>query len=121
VCSYAIGRTLGSRIVRWFVSQERVEYYAARISSEAKFMTVLLFQLALPSEIPGYVLGAARYRFIIYLCALALAELPFAIGAVYLGDSFIHRNYFVLFAVGLLGIALSAIAFHRLHRRIDPR
>jgi len=118
LCAYVIGRTLGRRVVRWFVPQKRIDYYASRISSQASFMTVLLFQLALPSEVPGYVLGAVRYRFIIYLCVLALAEMPFAIGAVYLGDSFIHRNYLILLIVGLLGVALSTFAFYRLHRRI---
>jgi len=120
-CSYLIGRTIGYRLIRWFVSQDRIDYYVSRITSEANFLTVLLFQLALPSEIPGYVLGTVRYRFIIYIAVLAVAEMPFAIGAVYLGDSFIHRDYLVLLGVGILGIVFSALAFHGLHRRIDAK
>lgn len=119
MCSYSIGFTLGRRIASWLISPQRMEYYATRISGNAGFLTVLLFQLAMPSEVPGYVLGAVRYRFAIYLGALALAELPFAIGAVYLGDSFLHRNYALLFAVGVAGLALSVLAFHHLHKRID--
>ena len=43
------------------------------ISAKATFPLVLLFQLAVPSEIPGYVLGALRYHFGKYLAARAIA------------------------------------------------
>jgi uncharacterized membrane protein YdjX (TVP38/TMEM64 family) len=105
-------------VIRWFVSRERVEYYSKRISSEAGFFTVLLFQIALPSEIPGYVLGTVKYRFPVYLAVLAIAELPFAIGAVYLGEGFVTRNYLLLIGIGIAGITFSALAFHHLHRRL---
>jgi uncharacterized membrane protein YdjX (TVP38/TMEM64 family) len=121
VCSYLIGRSVGRRIVRWFVSRERVDYYSSRISAQAGFLTVLLFQIALPSEIPGYVLGTIRYRFPVYLAVLAIAELPFAIGAVYLGEGFITRNYLLLLGLGAAGIAFSAFALHHLHRRLGDR
>jgi uncharacterized membrane protein YdjX (TVP38/TMEM64 family) len=117
-CSYAIGRTIGRNVASWVASPERVNEYSERITAKAGFLTVLLFQLALPSEIPGYVLGAARYPFGRYLAALSLAELPFAIGAVYLGESFVKRDYALLLAVGITGIALSALAFRTLHRRL---
>jgi uncharacterized membrane protein YdjX (TVP38/TMEM64 family) len=105
----------------WAVSGERVDYYAERISSSAGFLTILLFQLGLPSEIPGYVLGAIRYRFLTYLAALAIAELPFAVGAVYLGEGFLQRDYVLLIGVGIAAVALSAFAFRHLHRRLgDP-
>lgn len=116
--SYLVGRTLGRRVAAWAVSPERLDYYAARISARAGFPTILLFQLALPSEIPGYVLGTVRCRVGIYLTALALAELPFAIGAVYLGESFVRGDYALLIGLGIAGIAFSATAFHQLHRRI---
>lgn len=123
--SYSIGRTIGRGVARWLVDAKRFDYYASRISHDAKFPTVLLFQLALPSEVPGYVLGAVRYRFWKYLVVLALAELPFALGAVYLGDSFVHRNYLLFIAIGLAGVLATAIAFRRLHHEtaavVDPR
>ena len=75
-CTYAIGRTLGGCIAAWLVSPERLAYYAGRISRNASFPTVLLFQIALPSEIPGYTLGTVRYPFPRYLAALAIAEAP---------------------------------------------
>jgi uncharacterized membrane protein YdjX (TVP38/TMEM64 family) len=116
--SYLVGRTLGRRVAAWAISPARVDYYAARITARAGFPTILLFQLALPSEIPGYVLGMVRCRVGIYLAALALAELPFAVGAVYLGESFVRGDYALLVGLGIAGIAFSATAFHHLHRRI---
>jgi hypothetical protein len=74
---------------------------------------VLLFQLAVPSEIPGYVLGLAGCRFRTFVIAMALGELPFAIGAVYLGESFLDRNYALLLAIGITGIAFSWVMFRR--------
>lgn len=117
VTSYGIGATLGRRVAKWLVSVERFAYYSDKITHDTGFLTILLFQLALPSEVPGYVLGAMKYRFRLYFAALALAELPFAIGAVYLGRSFIQREYVVLLAIGVAGVILSALAFRQLHRR----
>jgi uncharacterized membrane protein YdjX (TVP38/TMEM64 family) len=117
-CSYAIGRTLGRGVFSWLVEREKFDYYAGRISRNAHFTTVLLFQLALPSEIPGYVLGAAGYRFRSFLGILALAELPFALGAVYLGDTFVHRQYLMFTAVALGGVLVTALAVRRLQREM---
>jgi uncharacterized membrane protein YdjX (TVP38/TMEM64 family) len=116
--SYLVGRTLGRRVAAWTISPARLDYYATRITARAGFPTILLFQLALPSEIPGYVLGMVRCRVGIYLAALALAELPFAVGAVYLGESFVRGDYALLVGLGIAGIAFSATAFRQLHRRI---
>lgn len=119
--SYVVGRTLGRRVAVWAISPARVDYWTARITHRAGFPTVLLFQLALPSEIPGYVLGIVRCRARIYLPALALAELPYAIGTVYLGESFVRGDYALLIGLGVAGIALVAVAFHHLHRRLGER
>lgn len=116
--SYAIGRTIGRNVVAWLASREHVNEWADRITARAGFLTVLLFQMALPSEVPGYVLGTVRYPFLRYFLALAIAELPFAIGAVYLGESFVRRDYVLLLAIGLAGIAFSTLAFRSLHRRV---
>jgi uncharacterized membrane protein YdjX (TVP38/TMEM64 family) len=115
-CTYAIGRTLGGRIAAWLVSPERLAYYAGRISGRASLATVVLFQIALPSEIPGYVLGTVKYSFPRYLLALAVAELPYAIGAVYLGDSCVQGNYALLLAIGIAGVLLSFVTMRALHR-----
>ncbi len=69
----------------------------------------------MPSEIPGYVLGTLRYRFWLYLAALAIAELPYALGTVYLGASFLERESVTLILVGVVGVLVSVFAY-RLYR-----
>ena len=63
-CAYGIGRSLGRPVVRALTSPDALERFEHHISSRAPFGLVLLFQLAMPSEVPGYVLGVARYRFV---------------------------------------------------------
>jgi hypothetical protein len=46
-----------------------------------------------------------------------VAEVPYALGAVYLGLSFLERDLPALLGLGLAGLALSAWAITRLHRR----
>ena len=116
--TYSVGRFLGRGTIRLLVSEERVAWYEERVGKRLRFPTVLLFQLALPSEIPGYVLGTLRYPFTRYLLALALAELPFAIGATYLGWTFLRGSYILLLVAGAAGIAISAAALHHFHARI---
>lgn len=113
VTAYAIGRLFGRRVVSWFVDPERLLDYERRARRLVSFRHVLVFQLTVPSEIPGYVLGLAGCRFRTFAIAMALGELPFAIGAVYLGESFLARNYALLFAIGIAGIAFSWIMFRR--------
>lgn len=119
ILSYVIGRYPGRQVLRWFVPRKRIEQFEGKISANASLPLIILFQLALPSEIPGYVLGAMRYRLVKYLIALAIAELPFAIGAVYLGASFLQRNYILLVSIGIVGAVFSVVAIYALNRRIN--
>lgn len=120
ITAFWIGRVFGHRVVSWLIDPWRLRDYERRARSIVTFGHVLLFQLAVPSEVPGYVLGLAGCRFRIYVGAMALGELPFAIGAVYLGESFLERNYFLLIALGVAGVALSWLAFRRIARRMPP-
>lgn len=103
---YSIGRFLGAHIARLFIPHEQMKYYEARVTRHARFPVILVFQLALPSEIPGYVLGTVRYRFAPYLLALCLAEFPYVVGTVLLGAGFLERNYGLMIAVGIVGLGL---------------
>ncbi|MFA6954639.1 MAG: VTT domain-containing protein [Thermoanaerobaculia bacterium] len=117
VAAYGVGRLLGRRVVMWLIDPDKLRRYEGRLSKEASFPLVLLFQLALPSEIPGYLLGLLRYPFWLYVAALAIAELPFAAGAVSLGKSFIRRDWPSLVIVGLAGVALTSWAVAAWQRR----
>ena len=117
VLSFAIGRFLGRPAVRHFIAAERLDKYEREVQQLVGFPQLLLLQLALPSEIPGYVTGMLRFRPSRYILALAIAELPFAAGAVFLGESFLHGNLPVVILVGAAGIALSWTAGTILYRR----
>jgi uncharacterized membrane protein YdjX (TVP38/TMEM64 family) len=117
VLSYWIGARPGRRLAKWLIPSGVARY--EKISANASFPLVLLFQLAVPSEIPGYLLGALRYHFGRYLGARAIAEIPFALGAVYLGDTFVRRQYLPLIAIAVAGVILSFGALYLLHRRLE--
>ena len=118
--SYVVGRYPGRRFLRW-LSPKKADSLEEGLLKNAKFPLVLLFQLALPSEVPGYLLGALRYSVLKYLAALGLAELPFVLGTVYLGDSFMQRDYVVLIVVGVTGVIFSSTVTYLLYKKMKTR
>jgi uncharacterized membrane protein YdjX (TVP38/TMEM64 family) len=119
VCTYVLGRGLrkpGNPTPR---TPSQLGFYARRVSRNATFALVLLLCLALPSELPGYLCGYLGVRFRTYLGALALAELPYAAGAVLLGEGVVNRQIGWLVTFGLLGAALSLYALRVLHARLN--
>lgn len=119
ILAYAIGRYLGRPAVKMLSSNPMIEQYGDRLSGTAPFGLVLLFQGALPSEVPGYVLGLLRYHFWKYLAALSLTELPYSAATIYLGESFLQRRIGVLIGVGAIMVVFSGWALHLLHRRFQ--
>jgi uncharacterized membrane protein YdjX (TVP38/TMEM64 family) len=73
-----------------------------------------------PSDIAGYLFGLVRARLALFLAALALAEMPYALGAVYLGESFLQRRLWVFALVGVAGAVLTVLAL-RAARRITTQ
>lgn len=120
ICSYIISRYLGRPVAKAVSMGLALERYENRISHQAPFALVLLFQVALPSELPGYLLGLVRYPFWKYLGALALAELPYAVVTIYLGASFIERRIYRLAGLAIAMAAFSGWAIYWLHRCV-PR
>ncbi len=116
VLSFSIGYYFGRPVTSKLIGEKRYSNFEEQVSSRVKFIHILLFQAAVPSEIPGYVLGTLHYRFIIYFIALAITELPYALGTVYLGSSFLERNTFVFLAIGV-GAVLVSICLYYLYRR----
>jgi uncharacterized membrane protein YdjX (TVP38/TMEM64 family) len=119
VCAYGIGRSLGRPVVRALTSHDALDRFENRISNRAPFGLVLLFQLAMPSEVPGYVLGIARYQFLKYILILGMVELPFAVGTVHLGASFVQQRSYMLLAIGAAGIILTTWAIYTLQKRLS--
>lgn len=118
VIAYGIGAYAGKPVMRYLISEKKVEYYRTRISQRAEFPLILLFRFAVPSEVGGYVLGAVRAHFWKYLTATFLAELPFALMIVYAGDALVRQEP-ILFAAWVISIiVLVAVMFYFFHRYI---
>jgi uncharacterized membrane protein YdjX (TVP38/TMEM64 family) len=116
LASYALAWQFGRPVLRWLAPGKSVARYQRRIRREASFGFILLFQLALPSEFPGLVLGLARFPLERYLAALAIAELPYAVVTTMLGASFISREFGQLLSLGIV-MALAAVLLGRAFRR----
>lgn len=109
VASFCIGRFLRHSVATSLVGEDKILYWEGRISERARFRHILFFQAVVPSEIPGYVLGILRYRFLLYLAALAITEVPYAIGVVYLGESFLRGETTVFVLLGAVMIVIGAL------------
>ncbi|HEU0224731.1 MAG TPA: VTT domain-containing protein [Steroidobacteraceae bacterium] len=118
IAAYVIARFLGRPVVKWLMAGHALRRLEQRIHPDTPLGLIVLLQLGLPSEIPGYLLGLVRYPFGRFLAALALGELPYTIATVWLGAGFVTARGGVVLAVGLAIAALSVGAFHLLRRRL---
>jgi uncharacterized membrane protein YdjX (TVP38/TMEM64 family) len=115
LAGYAIGRFLGRPAVDLLVSSQTLGRYENWTSSRKTLPPMLLLQLAVPSDLASYLFGLVRCRFLVFALALAAAEVPYALGAVYLGASFLERRVVPLIALGVAAVLLSFWALHQLH------
>jgi uncharacterized membrane protein YdjX (TVP38/TMEM64 family) len=116
--AYLIARYLGRAAVKALGSSKGLGRYESVVGAKSSFGLVVLFQLAVPSEIPGYLFGLARYPFLKFIGALAVAELPYALATVYAGSAFIERRVIPLVMLMALAAILGVGAFKSLRSRI---
>jgi uncharacterized membrane protein YdjX (TVP38/TMEM64 family) len=122
LAAYAIGRYLGRPVVGRLVHPEALERQERWARSGGKSLAaILLIQLAIPSDLAGYAFGLIRCPLRSFTLALALVEIPYALGAVFLGMSFVERRLAPLVILGVAGAVLSVAAFRAYHRRVDDR
>ena len=119
VCMFAVGRGLRRPPGEESGSPGKLAAYLPKVAEEVGFPLVLLWQLALPSEIPGYLSGYLGVPFRIYVAALAIGELPYAIGAVLLGDTVVNRQLGWLVALGAVFATAGYFLVKLLHKRMD--
>jgi uncharacterized membrane protein YdjX (TVP38/TMEM64 family) len=115
--SFAAGRAFGRPLLRWTVSAKTLQKFQSHVHRDMPFVVVLLFQLAIPSEIPGYLLGTVGYRFDRYLLALAIAELPMAFATIMLSESLVRSGAWALWSGAALLIVVSLGAVILFKRR----
>jgi uncharacterized membrane protein YdjX (TVP38/TMEM64 family) len=113
VVTYSIGRRFGRPAVLRMLSEEKMARYENRIPASSSFVAAVLTQLVLPSDISGYFFGMLGYRARVYLGSLALAELPYALGTVYLGTAFVQRQYLLLLSAAVVGMVILGLAWLR--------
>lgn len=118
--AYALARHLGRRIIDWIGARQLLERCESWVGVDTPFALILVLQLVLPSEIPGYLLGLVRYPPRKYIAALALAELPYAVAMVYLGSAFLHGRGQVILTIGV-GAALASVLGTRYLQRAAAR
>lgn len=119
VFTYSLGRGLRRPPGGESGPPSRFAAYLPKVSAEIGFPLVLLWQLALPSEIPGYLCGYLGVPFRTYVAALAVAELPYAIGAVLLGESVVNRKLGWLVALSVVGATIGFFLVRMLQKRLD--
>jgi uncharacterized membrane protein YdjX (TVP38/TMEM64 family) len=117
MASFCIGRFFGRSVAAMLIGEEKLSGWEDQVSERTRFVHVLLFQAAVPSEIPGYVLGILRYPFHLYLAALAITEVPYAIAVVYLGESFLDGEAVIFVTLGIAVIVLAAFLL-RIFKRL---
>lgn len=88
IAAFGIGKVARPLLVR-LGYQQKLEKYQQFVSRRMKFWTTVLFCIAVPSEIPGYLLGGLRFPFLKFLAAIALAESIYAFGIVIAGQSLV--------------------------------
>jgi uncharacterized membrane protein YdjX (TVP38/TMEM64 family) len=121
VTAYAVGRYLGRPVVLALLPAATLGRYERWVRSGAGFLPIFLLQLTVPSDVAGYLFGMVRCRFRVFLPALAAAEIPYALGAVYLGANFLQRDLLPVVAIGLAGVALSLLASRALRSHAGPQ
>lgn len=118
VVGYAAARWLGRAVLDRVLSLEALAPYEQRIGHDTPFGLVFLFQLALPSEIPGLVLGLARYSLAKYVAVLVMVEVPYSVATVWLGREFVARHVWPFLLAGGVGVAVSLVAMAVFRRRL---
>ena len=121
ILSYCIGRYLGRSVASMIVDEKKIDGWERELGARARFIHIFAFQAAVPSEIPGYVLGILRYSFPLYLTALSITELPYALATVYLGESFLEGESSIFILLGFAVIIFSIFLFQWLRKLLRQR
>ncbi len=114
--SYAVGKYGLHVLFRRILPLKKMEIYQKKFSEHSEFILVVLFRLALPSEVTGLVLGSLRYNFTKYLAATIISEIPFALVVVYSSGALIFSDFLGLFlwiAIGVTCFFATAAIFRK--------
>jgi uncharacterized membrane protein YdjX (TVP38/TMEM64 family) len=109
ITAFGIGNVARPLLVR-LGYQETLDKYQHFVSKRMNFWTVLLFCLAVPSEVPGYLFGGLHYPFLKFLGAIAIVEAIYALGIVIAGQNLVADKPFSLLATVAILIVIGLAA-----------
>ena len=115
--AYYIGRYAGYNIIKRMADTKKIKHYQKRLLGKKGFFFILFFCLAMPAEVPGYVLGIMRYPAWKYIIAVSLSEIPFAIITIYASDAFIAQKPFEFVSWIIFGLFLVSLIFYLFHKK----
>lgn len=115
--AYFIGRYAAYNIIRQIADTEKIEHYKKSLTGRKGFLFILFFCLAMPAEVPGYVLGIMRYSAWRYFVAVSLSEIPFAIITVYASNAFVSQKPFLFISWIIFGLFFVSSIFYIFHKQ----
>jgi uncharacterized membrane protein YdjX (TVP38/TMEM64 family) len=119
--TYHVGRYLGQPVARRLVSARRLARYKRLISRQTPFLRALAVMITMPSDIAGYAFGVLGYPRRLFVPALAIAEVPYALVAAYLGDALLGARPWIALLIVAAVAAIIAGGRWRSLRQIRSR
>lgn len=116
--SYIIGYSAGNPLVKKFVSLDKIDYYREKIPPRAQFRLILFFVIAMPAEIPNYVLGIIRYDFAKYFIATIFSEAIYTFLAVRTGQALVQQNFIFFATTVVLLVCIFSYAYHLFNKHL---
>jgi uncharacterized membrane protein YdjX (TVP38/TMEM64 family) len=110
ILSFGLGWAFGRPVVSRLATEGAVDRFERLVTHRTPFVHILLFQLTLPSEVPGYVLGTLRYRFWKYLLALGIAEIPYALATTFIGAGLLEQEILIILSASAALALMLAVA-----------
>lgn len=118
ILSYFVGYYAGNPLIRRFLPYGQIQFYLKKIPPDAEFKMILLFILSMPAEIPGYTIGALRYKFTKYVAAQTLNEIFYSALVAYAFAALVEKNNIVFFSYLAFGIILFGYMFYLFQKKI---
>ncbi|MFZ2299726.1 MAG: VTT domain-containing protein [Candidatus Moraniibacteriota bacterium] len=123
IITYWVGVWFARPTLAFLITEEKLVRYEKLASAKTRFWMILVFCLAVPSEIPGLILGAMRYSFAKFIAAVILAETVYAFGSVLIAQNILDKEIFstggiILF---LIAVVTLAAALTRLQYKKPPK
>ncbi len=119
IFSYILGRYAGYPILKYLIPSRKLDYYRDLFLENSSFPLVFLLRFTLPSEIPGYALGIIRFNFLKYLLITVLAEIPYALVAVYAIEAILSQDPVTLGLIIFVWLLAAILLARLLHKNFS--